>query len=82
MCLGAIGKVTSRWDEAELPMATVEYPSREETVCLAYVPETKVGDLVLVHIGFAVEVLEPQDAAVALELRSLTKETERMESWM
>ncbi len=31
-------------------------------ICLAYVPEAKVGDYVLVHAGFAISIVDEQEA--------------------
>jgi hydrogenase expression/formation protein HypC len=31
-------------------------------VSLAYVPEVKVGDYVIVHVGFAISVLDEKEA--------------------
>lgn len=67
MCLGAISTVTETWDEGGLAMARVE--GAEEPVCLMYVPEAAVGDPVLVHLGFAVRILDPDEAAEAIRLR-------------
>jgi hydrogenase expression/formation protein HypC len=69
MCLGQIGVVKRVWEEAGLPMASVDFGDREEPVCLAYVPETGPGTDVLVHMGFALEALEFHDAADARTLR-------------
>lgn len=66
MCLGALGTIDERWDEGGVPMASVD----GEPVCLLYTPEAKVGDTVLAHIGFAVEIVDPDRAAAARELRS------------
>jgi hydrogenase expression/formation protein HypC len=46
-----------------LPMARLD---GGVTCCLAYVPEARVGDFVLVQQGFAVEVLDPESAALSL----------------
>jgi len=73
MCLGAIGTVTKTWDEGGLMMAEVACPHGLEIACLAYVPQATVDDQVLVHIGFAVEVLDKADAAEALRLRSIDR---------
>lgn len=69
MCLGAIGRVRKIWDEGGVPVAEVEANGELNNVCLLYVPEATVGDSVLVHLGFAVELLEPDRAAAALDLR-------------
>ncbi|MFQ5433890.1 MAG: HypC/HybG/HupF family hydrogenase formation chaperone, partial [Anaerolineae bacterium] len=36
--------------------------------CLAYVPETHVGDYVVIHVGFAISVLSKEEAMETLEL--------------
>jgi hydrogenase expression/formation protein HypC len=36
-------------------------------VCLAYVPEAKVGDYVIVHVGFAISRVDPQEALKVFE---------------
>lgn len=70
MCLGMIGKVGRRWVEAGMPMADVDFGDRQSAVCLAYVPAAAEGDHVLVHSGFAIEVIGPVGASEALALRS------------
>jgi hydrogenase maturation factor len=51
-------------------MASVDAGRGRETVCLLYAPEAPVGASVLVHRGYAVEVLQPDAAAEAVELRA------------
>ena len=34
-----------------------------KSVCLAYVPEARVGDYVVVHVGFAISKVDEQEAA-------------------
>jgi hydrogenase expression/formation protein HypC len=70
MCLGAIGVVRDVFEENGLPMAYLDGDVRMPEVCLLYVPEARPGDHVLVELGFAVEVLDPEDAAEALRVRS------------
>lgn len=50
----------------ELPMGRVEHGGTVVTCCLAYVPEARVGDYVIVQNGFAVELLDPEAAAESL----------------
>jgi hydrogenase expression/formation protein HypC len=69
MCLGAIGVIREVYEENGLPMARVEGDVRAPEVCLLYVPAAQPGDHVLVELGFAVEVLDPDEAAEALRLR-------------
>ena len=61
MCLGVIGRVTRVWAEAGVPMALVRTGDKEAPVCLLYVPDAGEGDRVLVHLGFAVELLDPHE---------------------
>jgi hydrogenase expression/formation protein HypC len=63
-----VGRVTRVWDEDGVPMALVRGDDREQPACLLYVPEAIAGSYVLVHAGFAVELLEPADAQGAGQL--------------
>lgn len=40
----------------------VDFGGVIKEVNLAYVPEVKVGDYVIVHVGFAISVLDPVEA--------------------
>jgi len=75
MCLGTIARVVEVWQEQGVPMARVDAGRGPETVCLLYVPEAAVGRSVLVHQGYAVQVLEPEAAADAIELRAAGHDT-------
>jgi hydrogenase expression/formation protein HypC len=48
--------------------ATIEAEGLTQSTSLLLVPEARVGDFVLVHAGFAIAVLEPDDAAERLAL--------------
>jgi hydrogenase assembly chaperone HypC/HupF len=54
MCLGIPGKVIEIRDEAGLPMGKVDFGGVRKDACLAYIPEVKLGDYVIVHVGFAI----------------------------
>jgi hydrogenase expression/formation protein HypC len=43
----------------------IQHTQRE--VSLAFVPEAKVGDYVVVHVGFALSVLDQEEARRTLE---------------
>ncbi|MDR1151154.1 MAG: HypC/HybG/HupF family hydrogenase formation chaperone [Bifidobacteriaceae bacterium] len=49
-----------------LPMARLGEGTQPATCCLAYVPQARVGDHVLVRRGFAVEVLDAEAASESL----------------
>jgi hydrogenase expression/formation protein HypC len=69
MCLALPGRVIERLDdESALPHARVEFGSIVRRVCLAYTPEAKVGDFVIVHVGFAIQVLDEEAAKKTLAL--------------
>ena len=62
MCLGIPGKVIEIRDDAGLPMGKVDFGGVRRRVSLAYVPEAKVGDFCLVHVGFAISRLDEEEA--------------------
>jgi hydrogenase expression/formation protein HypC len=49
-------------------MATVELAEVTRKVALDLVPETKVGDYVIVHVGFAIQRLDEVEARKTLSL--------------
>ena len=68
MCLGIPGKVIEVRDEGGLPMGRVDFGGVRKEACLAYVPEVKVGDYVIVHVGFAISTVDEDEALRTLEL--------------
>jgi len=64
MCLGIPGKVLSIKGE----MAEVDFGGVRRMVSLLLCPEIKVGDYVLVHVGFAITKLEEEEAKETLRL--------------
>ena len=67
MCLAVPGKVVEIWDEGELRMGRVDFSGVTRQACLAYVPEVKIGDYVLVHVGFALSRIDEQAAMETLQ---------------
>jgi hydrogenase expression/formation protein HypC len=64
MCLGIPGRLVEIHAnaETELPMGKVEFGGIYKNICLAYTPEAKVGDYVLVHVGFAISRIDEAEA--------------------
>lgn len=63
MCLGVPGKIV-RIDESPLgmTMGRVSFGGITKEVCLAYVPEARLGDYVVVHVGFAISRVDESEA--------------------
>ena len=67
MCLAVPGKVISISDEEPLlRMGRVSFGGVIKEVSLAYVPEVKIGDYVVVHVGFALSILNREEAEQTL----------------
>jgi hydrogenase expression/formation protein HypC len=58
MCLAVPGRVVSRDDD----VAKVDFGGIRKEISLAFTPEARVGDYVLVHVGFALNVIDEDDA--------------------
>jgi hydrogenase expression/formation protein HypC len=62
MCLAIPGKVVEAFDQRGMRMAKVQFGGIVREACLEYVPETQVGDYVLVHVGFAISRVDEEEA--------------------
>lgn len=62
MCLAIPGKVIEITDEGGVLMGRIDFSGTINTTCLAYVPEVKVGQYVIVHAGFALSVVDEEEA--------------------
>jgi hydrogenase expression/formation protein HypC len=73
MCLGIPGQVVAIDTGTALATGTVDFGGVRRQVCLAYVPEARLGDHVVVHAGFAISTIDAVEAARAWEaLEQLT----------
>ncbi|MBK9322359.1 MAG: HypC/HybG/HupF family hydrogenase formation chaperone [Bdellovibrionaceae bacterium] len=74
MCLGIPGKIISiELSSAEAPessLAKVDFSGVTQNVRLDFVPEAKVGNFVLVHVGVALSVIDEDEALQTLQLLS------------
>ncbi len=62
MCLAVPGKIISVSGEDVARQARVDFGGILKEVNLAYVPEAQVGNYVLVHVGFAISVVDEEEA--------------------
>jgi hydrogenase expression/formation protein HypC len=67
MCLSIPGKITQIYEDGSLLMGRVDFGGVLKEVCLDYVPEAKTGDYVLIHVGFAISVLDEDEAMARLD---------------
>ncbi len=77
MCLGIPGKIVEIHEANGLKMGTIDFGGVTREVCLAYVPEAKVGDYAVIHVGFALNLLSEQEAQETLALLSQISEIEK-----
>ena len=68
MCLGIPGQVQEIYQQDGLRMGRVDFGGVSKEVCLDYVPEAKVGDYTIVHVGFAITRLDQESARESLRL--------------
>ncbi len=69
MCLGVPGKVVSiEQNAAGINMGKVSFGGVAREVCLAYLPDVRVGDYVIVHAGFALSQLDEAEAMEVFDL--------------
>jgi hydrogenase expression/formation protein HypC len=73
MCLAVPGKIESiEGSDPVLKTGKVNFGGILKQINLAYVPEARVGDYVLVHVGFAISTIEESEAREVFEyLRQL-----------
>ena len=63
MCLAIPGKVEAIVEKTPLDRtATVRFGGITKTVNVAFVPEARVGDYVLVHVGVAISTIDAMEA--------------------
>jgi hydrogenase expression/formation protein HypC len=77
MCLAVPGKVISI-DESnsEMKMAKVSFSGVTKDICVQLLPDVKIGDYVLVHVGFALNKIDEKDAEETLKMLNEISNTE------
>jgi len=62
MCLAIPGKVVDLFRERDVLMGKVDFGGVSKRVCLEYTPEVQPGQYVIVHVGFALQVVDETEA--------------------
>jgi hydrogenase expression/formation protein HypC len=68
MCLSIPGKISEIYNDGSLLMGKIDFGGVLKEVCLDYVPEAKVGQYVLIHVGFAISLLDEDEALETIGL--------------
>ena len=69
MCLGIPGRIVELRDDTGLAMGVVDFGGVRREVCLAYVQdEARLGDYVIVHVGFAISMVDEAEARRTFEV--------------
>ncbi|MGB8888953.1 MAG: HypC/HybG/HupF family hydrogenase formation chaperone [Candidatus Korobacteraceae bacterium] len=79
MCLAVPGKILSIQGEDFARTARVSFGGIVKEVNLAYVPEAMVADYVIVHVGFAISLLDEQEALRTFEYLQQMDELSELE---
>jgi len=77
VCLAIPGKILSCSEQNGVRIGRVEFAGIIRETCLDLVPEASLGDYVLVHVGFAMSVVDREEAErtyALLELLGLLQE--------
>ena len=62
MCLGIPGKVLETSVEQNVRMGKVDFGGVLRQICLEYTPDVALGNYVIVHAGFALQVIDEAEA--------------------
>ncbi len=68
MCLAVPGRVEDIFEQDGLTMAKVDFCGVKRVTCLAYTPTATVGNYVLVHVGFALTIINEKEAKETYEM--------------
>ena len=68
MCLAIPGKIAEIQQKEGVRTGRVLFGGIVREACLDFVPEANVGDYVMVHVGFAISVVDKEEAERAYAL--------------
>ncbi len=68
MCLGVPGKVIELYETNGMKMAKIDFGGVIKEACMEYLPEIKLGDYTIIHVGFGLSILDEQEAMETMDL--------------
>jgi hydrogenase expression/formation protein HypC len=78
MCLGIPGKVVETYREHDILMGRVDFGGICKRVCLEHVSQVRIGEYVLVHVGFALSTLDEAEARRVFEYLDEMKQLDEL----
>ena len=81
MCLGIPGRVVETYQEHGILMGKIDFSGVSKRACLEHVPDVKIGEYVIVHVGFALSRIDEAEAQRVLDfLRQIKQDDELAEA--
>jgi hydrogenase expression/formation protein HypC len=71
MCLSVPGKLLERHDVGGVLVGKVQFGGIVREICLDLLPEAKAGEYVLVHVGYAISLVDEEEARKSYEYMEL-----------
>jgi hydrogenase expression/formation protein HypC len=68
MCLAVPGKVIELHETNHVKMAKIDFGGVVKEACMEYLPEVKLGDYTIVHVGFGLSILDEKEAMETMDL--------------
>jgi len=68
MCLGLPGRIAETYEANGLRMGRIDFGGVIKEACLEYLPDARAGDYAIIHVGFAIGLLDEAAARRSLEL--------------
>jgi hydrogenase expression/formation protein HypC len=68
MCLGVPARVIELYIENGMKMAKVDFGGVIKEACMEYLPDIKVGDYAIIHVGFGLTILDEKEALETIDL--------------
>jgi hydrogenase expression/formation protein HypC len=68
MCLAIPGRILSSEEHNGIRSGRVQFGGITRETCLDFVPEASIGDYVIVHVGFAISLVDRKEAERSYEL--------------
>ena len=80
MCLAIPGKIIETYRENDVLMGKIDFNGISKRACLEHVLQAQAGDYVLVHVGFALAVVDEIEAKRVFEYLDEMKALDELEA--